>query len=90
MPLTQTRPLVFFDLETTGTYVANDRIVEISLVKLFPDGKEEVNTFRINPGIPIPAEATIVHYFKTKKVDAYLNVNNHYEGSAPLTIKKFQ
>jgi DNA polymerase III subunit epsilon len=61
MPLTLTRPLVFLDLETTGTDTANDRIVEISLVKLYPDKREEISTFRINPGIPIPAEASAVH-----------------------------
>lgn len=61
MPLTLTRPLVFFDLETTGTDIANDRIVEISLVKLFPNVSEEVNTFRINPGIPIPPEVSAIH-----------------------------
>ena len=61
MPINLNRPLVFFDLETTGTDIANDRIVEISLVKLFPNNREEVNTFRVNPGIPIPAEATAVH-----------------------------
>lgn len=61
MPLTLSRPLVFFDLETTGIDIANDRIVEISLVKLFPDDKEEINTFLVNPGILIPAEATSVH-----------------------------
>ena len=44
MPLTLTRPLVFFDLETTGTDVSNDRIVEISIVKLFVDGHQEVYT----------------------------------------------
>lgn len=59
MPLTLTRPLVFFDLETTGKDIANDRIVEISLVKLHPDNKEEVNTYRINPGVPIPARLSL-------------------------------
>ena len=68
MPLELNRPLVFFDLETTGTDIANDRIVEISLVKLFPDNHEEVNTFRVNPGIPIPAEATAVHGIKDEDV----------------------
>jgi len=61
MSLTLTRPLIFLDLETTGTDTANDRIVEISLVKLYPDKREEINTFRINPGIPIPAEASAIH-----------------------------
>ncbi len=44
MPLNLIRPLVFFDLETTGTKVDEDRIVEISLLKLFPDGKEEAKS----------------------------------------------
>lgn len=61
MQLTLQRSLVFFDLETTGTDVANDRIVEISLLKLFPDGQEEIKTFLINPGIRIPSEATAIH-----------------------------
>lgn len=62
MPLTLTRPLVFFDLETTGTDIQNDCIIEISLVKLYPDQKEEITTFRINPQIPIPPGATAVHH----------------------------
>jgi DNA polymerase-3 subunit epsilon len=61
MPLTLLRPLVFFDLETTGTDIATDRIVEISIVKLYPDDHQEVNTYRVNPGILIPACATEVH-----------------------------
>ena len=68
MPLTLNRPLVFFDLETTGIDIANDRIVEISLIKLFPDNREEVNTFRINPGIPIPPEATAIHSITNEDV----------------------
>jgi DNA polymerase-3 subunit epsilon len=55
------RPIVFFDLETTGTDVARDRIVEIALVKLMPDGRRENYVKRINPGIPIPAEVTAIH-----------------------------
>lgn len=61
MPLILTRPLVFFDLETTGTDITNDRIVEISIVKLFVDGREEIFTQRINPGIHIPEAASAVH-----------------------------
>ena len=68
MPLILTRPLVFFDLETTGTDVANDRIIEISFIKLHPDNHEEVNTFRVNPGIPIPPEATAIHGIKDDDV----------------------
>ena len=55
------RPLVVFDLETTGVSVTHDRIVEICLLKVFPDMREEIRTYRINPGIPIPAGATAVH-----------------------------
>lgn len=62
MPLTLTRPLVFFDLETTGTDIQNDRIIEISLVKIYPNDTEEINTFRVNPQIPIPPQATAIHH----------------------------
>ena len=56
-------PLIFFDLETTGTNVATDRIVELSYIKLFPGSKEpQKKTLRINPEMPIPAQATAVHH----------------------------
>ncbi len=55
------RPLIFFDLETTGVNPNRDRIVEISVVKLFPDGRRNVRTRRLNPEMPIPPEATAVH-----------------------------
>lgn len=55
------RPIIFFDLETTGTNIVTDRIVEISLVKILPDGSRDSWLQRLNPGIPIPAEATAVH-----------------------------
>jgi DNA polymerase-3 subunit epsilon len=61
MEINVKNPLVFIDLETTGIDVINDRIVEISAVKIMPNGKREVKTRRINPTIPIPAEATAVH-----------------------------
>jgi DNA polymerase-3 subunit epsilon len=54
-------PLVFIDLETTGIDVVKDRIVEIAALKILPNGKQEVKTQRINPTIPIPAEATAIH-----------------------------
>ncbi len=59
--LTLERPLAVFDLETTGTDVKVDRVVEISVLKIFPDGRREHRTRRINPTVPIPAEATAVH-----------------------------
>ena len=61
MKLNLKRPLAFFDLETTGVNVASDRIVEISILKAMPDGTEDVKTLRINPGIPIPLESSLIH-----------------------------
>ncbi|MDL2256384.1 3'-5' exonuclease [Parabacteroides sp. OttesenSCG-928-K15] len=61
MQLNLRNPLVFFDLETTGINIVKDRIVEISYVKVFPNGKEESKTYRINPGVPIPPETTAIH-----------------------------
>ena len=61
MQLKLKNPLVFFDLEATGIDIVNDRIVEISMVKVYPDGKEECKTRRINPQRHIPAEATAIH-----------------------------
>jgi DNA polymerase-3 subunit epsilon len=68
MQLNLKNPLVFFDLETTGTNVATDRIVEISYLKIHPNGNEESKTFRINPTIPIPAEASAVHGIYDKDI----------------------
>ena len=61
MELNLTKPLAFFDLETTGISVAEDRIVEISVVKVYPDGKTDVYTKLINPTIPIPPKSTEIH-----------------------------
>lgn len=69
MGLQLERPLVFFDLETTGTNIIRDRIVEISCVKLLPDGSYTEKTRRINPGIHIPEEATKVHGITDKDVE---------------------
>jgi len=61
MTLILKRPLVIFDLETTGVNVASDRIVEICALKANPDGTEETKTFRINPERPIPLESSLIH-----------------------------
>ena len=61
MQLNLTKPICFFDLETTGVNISKDRIVEISILKVHPDGKEERYTQLVNPTIPIPAEVTKVH-----------------------------
>ena len=68
MQLNLKRPIVFFDLETTGVDTARDRIVEISLVKVMPDGREIVKTRRINPGMHIPAEASAIHHITDEDV----------------------
>ena len=62
MQLNLKKPIIFFDLETTGVDVTHDRIVEISMIKVLPSGEEIEKTRRVNPGIPIPAEATAVHH----------------------------
>ena len=61
MKLNLTRPIIFFDLETTGTNVTRDRIVEFSYLKIYPDGREEEKSRRINPEMHIPEESTAVH-----------------------------
>ena len=68
MPLNLKRPLVFFDLETTGINTHTDRIVELSYIKITPDGSEISRTMRFNPGKPIPAEATAVHHITNEMV----------------------
>ncbi len=62
MKLNLTNSLIFFDLETTGINPGTDRIVEISWLKVYPNGKEESKTIRVNPGIPIPKEASDIHH----------------------------
>ncbi|MCH5319944.1 MAG: 3'-5' exonuclease [Paramuribaculum sp.] len=62
MELKLSKPIIFFDLETTGTNITQDRIVEISILKITPDGSEIEKTRRINPEMPIPADATAVHH----------------------------
>lgn len=61
MNLTLKNSIAFFDLEATGINVSTDRIVEISIVKIHPDGGQEILTRRINPEIPIPLEASLIH-----------------------------
>jgi DNA polymerase-3 subunit epsilon len=61
MELNLKKPICFFDLETTGINIANDRIVEISILKVFPNGNKESHTWRVNPEMPIPAVTTAIH-----------------------------
>ena len=55
------KPICFFDLETTGVNVSTDRIVEISILKVFPNGNKESKTWLVNPEIPIPLEVSKIH-----------------------------
>ncbi len=68
MQLNLTKPLVFFDLETTGINVSKDRIVEISVLKVMPDGTEHKKTWLINPTIPIPEKVSKIHGIYDKDV----------------------
>lgn len=68
MHLNLSRPLAFIDLETTGTDISKDRIVQIAVLKVFPDNSEDTRTRLINPTIPIPSEASNVHGIYDKDV----------------------
>lgn len=61
MKLNLSKPLCVFDLETTGVQIAIDRIVELSILKVFPNGNKESLTLRVNPEIPIPEESSAIH-----------------------------
>lgn len=68
MELKLTKPVCFFDLETTGTNVAKDRIVEISILKVFPNGNRESKTWLVNPEMSIPKEVVEIHGISNEKV----------------------
>ena len=61
MKLHLTKPLAFIDLETTGVNVGSDRIIEISILKVLPNGEKQIKTRRVNPQIPIPPGSTAIH-----------------------------
>lgn len=68
MKLNLKNPLVFFDLETTGTSINTDRIVEICYLKVYPNGNEESKTLRINPEMHIPEQSSAIHGIYDKDV----------------------
>lgn len=68
MELILKKPIIFFDLETTGTNITHDRIVEISIIKVMPNGEETERTIRVNPEMHIPEEATAVHHITDEDV----------------------
>ncbi len=68
MQLQLTRPICFFDLETTGTNIAKDRIVEIAILKVYPNGNKESKTWLVNPEMPIPEEVSAIHGITDEQV----------------------
>ena len=68
MEINLKRPLVFFDIESTGLDVSQDRIIEISFVKLYPDGHTDIKTRRINPQMHIPEASTAIHHITDEDV----------------------
>lgn len=69
MSLSLIRPICVFDLETTGTQVSQDRIVEICIHRVNPDGSEQTKTWRVNPGVPIPPETSAIHGIYQKDIE---------------------
>ena len=69
MNLQLTKPIVFIDLETTGINVSLDKIVEIALVKIMPDGTKQVKRKLVNPEVPIPEQATAIHGISDEMVN---------------------
>jgi DNA polymerase-3 subunit epsilon len=87
MELLLKNPLIFFDLETTGINVASDRIVEISWLRIHPDGRESAQTHLVNPTIPIDPRATAIHGISDEDVrdqptfqEMAKNLANEFEG----------
>jgi len=68
MKLKLSKPIVFFDLETTGINITKDRIVEIAILKVFPNGNEESKRWLVNPEIEIPKEASDIHGITNEQV----------------------
>jgi DNA polymerase-3 subunit epsilon len=85
MRLTLSRPLAFIDLETTGTNRATDRIIEMTVCKLFPDLTRDLRTWLMNPGMEIPQESINIHGITNDKVKNCL----HFSDFAPNSILPF-
>jgi DNA polymerase-3 subunit epsilon len=68
MQLNLSKPICFFDLETTGVNISQDRVVEISILKVFPNGTEESKTWLVNPEMEIPKEVIAIHGITNEKV----------------------
>jgi len=84
MNLALDKPLCFFDLETTGVDIVKDRIVEIGIVKLYPEGKRVSKSWRVNPQVKIPSEASEIHGI----TDAMVEKSPNFKQIAP-EVKNF-
>ena len=73
MQLNLTKPLIVFDLEATGINIGSDRIVEIAMLKIFPDGHEEFRRHLVNPTIPMPEVVIAIHGITDEMVKKYFN-----------------
>ncbi|AWU40017.1 3'-5' exonuclease [Blattabacterium punctulatus] len=76
MKLQLNRPICFFDIEATGINIGKDRIIEISILKIFPNGKQEDKTWLIFPEMPIPPKSTAIHGIKDEDVEGKLPFKN--------------
>jgi len=68
MELNLRKPVCFFDLETTGINISKDRVVEISILKVYPNGNKESKTWLVNPEMPIPEEVSLIHGVTDERV----------------------
>ncbi len=68
MELNLRKPVCFFDLETTGVNISKDRVVEISILKVYPNGNKESKTWLVNPEMPIPPEVSLIHGVTDERV----------------------
>ncbi len=68
MKLNLTKPIIFFDLETTGLKISTDRIIELAAIKILPDGNKKTKTWLLNPTIPIPKEVSEIHGFTNENI----------------------
>ena len=85
MKLNLQRPLVIFDLETTGLDLVKSRIIQIAYIKVYPDGREERKDYFVNPGMPIPAEVTQI----TSITDGMVKEAKSFKELAPVLEKEF-
>lgn len=85
MKLNLKKPLIIFDLETTGLDLVKSRIIQIAYIKIFPDGKEVQRDFFVNPGMRIPSEVSDI----TSITDEMVKDKPSFKSLAPLLAKEF-